>query len=232
MATSNPSTVQAPAAAAAPAKAPVLHPLPSTKVAKPPMATNTYIAVVASITALIVIVCLFVGYRLAGRIILDIKVISKEAQAQSALNTKLSDASTLVSNYNNLGSSQQQLITDALPDNPNFTQLVALMNSLANTSGVQINSMSPIAGNGGTPEAPTVSSSSGATPQPYVFSVAVEGPYSQIVNYFQNLELSAQPMRVLDSSFQGTSGDLKVSLDIQTYYQSAATITDQQVPVK
>jgi hypothetical protein len=229
MATSTPGSAPA---AAAPAKAPVLRPVSTTKVAKPPMAANTYIALVASIAALIVIVCLFVGYRLGGRIILDIKVITDEAQAKSALTTKLSDANTLVSNYNNLGSSQQQLINDALPTSADFTQLVALMDNLSNTSGVQIESMSPTAGNGGTSETPSVSSPAGATLTPYVFSVEVEGPYNQIVSYFQNLELSARPMRVLDATFQGTSGDLKASLDIQTYYQSTATISDQQVTVK
>jgi hypothetical protein len=230
VATSNPTT--APAAAAPPAKTPALRPLPAAKAIKKPVAANTYIAIVAGITALIVIVCLFVGYRLGGRIILDVKVIAKEAEAKSALTTKLSDANTLVSNYNNLGNSQQQLIADALPNSPQFTQLVALMNSLANASGVQIKSMSPTAGNGGVAQAPTTSASPSTTPMPYVFSVEVEGPYGQVVNYFQNLELSARPMRVLTSSFQGTSSDLKATVDIQTYYQSTANISDQQVTVK
>lgn len=230
--------------AVAPAKAPVAKPLPVAKLAKQPLAANTYMAIVAAITALIVIVSLFVGYRLLAHIILDIKVIAKEHTATSNLTQKLKDADTVVSNYNSLGTPAQQLISDALPTSPQFTQLVALMDQLSSSSGVQLKSMAPTAQNGaggagssgaGTPTpAPSASSGSAPTPTPYAYSVEVEGPYNQVVSYFHNLELSARPMRVLDVSFRSSSGtdDVKADLDIQTYYQAQADISDKQVTVK
>ncbi len=235
MATSSSTPAAASAPTPAPAKPKVVRPVPSAKAAKQPLAASTYIAVVACITALIVIVCLFVGYRLLGRIFLDIKVISKEAQAKSALSTKLNDAGTLVTNYNNLGSNKQQLIADALPTDTDFNQLVALMGSLASSSGIQLKSITPATAAGSTAAATTSGAAAAPTntaATPFSYDVTVEGQYSQLVAYFHNLELSARPMRVVTATFTGSSSDIISNLQIQTYYQAKATVNDQQVTVK
>ena len=202
---------------------------------KQPLPTNTYIAIVAAIVALIVIACIFISYQLIRLDIVDAKVIAGDSTASSQLKTKLNNAPIVVSAYNDLGS-KQQLIADALPNDPDFPQAVALMDSIAAASGVQLKSIAPTAATQG--NAPTAGSTSAASTAasssatPYGISVEVEGPYTQIVNYFQNLELSARPMKVLSSAFQGSSSDLQATIEIQTYYQPQADVSDKTKAVK
>ena len=206
--------------------------------AKKELSTNNYVAAVIAVTLLVVIICGFIGKGMVQSLILNTKLISGNVTAKSDLNTKLTNIPTLLTNYQNLGNSKQ-LIADGLPNNADFPQIVSIMQGISTASGVTLSSVSPAddtsddsgttgaAAPAGTSTAPAPG---GATP--YSFSVAVSGPYAQIVQFFESLELSDRPMHVTSTQIAGSDGTLEVTASIQTYYQSEASVGDSTETVK
>ncbi len=192
---------------------------------------NTYIAIVAVITVLVVVVCGFIAKSLIGSIITDSQLIIKQNTANNDLSTKLQNIPQLINNYNSL-SNKQQLIADALPSNPDFPQLVSIAQAMSLDSGVTLKSVAPTAnsGTGSTTATPTPGSSVGA--QPYQFNVQVEGTYGQVVQFFKDIELSARPIKVLSTQLTGDGTALQADISLQTYYEGPATINDQTEPLQ
>jgi Tfp pilus assembly protein PilO len=212
-------------------------------VAKHEISTNNYIAIVAVVTLLVVLVCGFVGKFLISSIILNTKVVAGETTATFALDTKLKNIPVLIDNYHNLGD-KQKLIKDGLPNTADFPQIISIAQNMASQAGVQLKSVSPesaagttSSSTGATAATSTGSTSSGSTStpsgaQPYTYSVTVVGSYSRIVDFFRNVELSVRPMKVVQTEFNGDSGNVSVDAKIQTYYQDKAKIDDSTEVVK
>jgi Tfp pilus assembly protein PilO len=208
-----------------------------TKVAtKKELSTNNYVAAVIVVTLLVVIICGFVGKGMAQSLIINTKLISGNITAKSDLNTKLTNIPILINNYQNLGNAKQ-LIADGLPNNTDFPQIVSIMQSLSNASGVTLTEVAPPGDSSDDPSSTTavagsspIAAPNGATP--YVFTVTVNGPYAQIVSFFQNLELSDRPMHVSSTQISGSNGTLTVDATIQTYYQAEASVSDSTETVK
>jgi hypothetical protein len=169
--------------------------------------------------------------------------MTKQQQAVSDLNKKVENAPKLIEAYNQLGS-RKTLIEHALPNTSDFPQIVTIMEGMGATSGVNVKAVAPALATAEAAPAPASNASgttSGATPAPstpavtvsdYHFSVTVEGDYGKILNLLKNIEISARPMKVTSVSFTGNSGSVGASIQLTTYYQSAANINDQKVEVE
>ncbi|HUC86895.1 MAG TPA: hypothetical protein VMR75_01015 [Candidatus Saccharimonadales bacterium] len=229
------------ASKAAPAKKPAATTPPSQAVVKRDSKANNYIAVIAVVTVLVVLVCGLAAKSLLGSIILDGKLIVHTNQAKTDLDTKLRNIPILISNYNALGS-KQQLIADALPNDPDFPALISIAQAMSADSGLTLKSISPdnsasntavnpgAVGAAVTPGATT--SVSSTKPTPYLFDVEVAGTYPQVVHFFDDVQLSARPMKVVNTDFNGDGSALQVSIILQTYYQGAANTNDKTETLK
>lgn len=211
-------------------------PVPSKVTTKKELSTNNYVAAVLAITLLIVIICGLVGKSMVNSLIINTKLITGKAQAKQDLDTKLSNIPTLLSNYQNLGNSKQ-LIADGMPTDPDFPQIISILQSISAASGVTLKDATP-AVNTSIPGATAATGTDSApvpvagTPTPYTFTSTVTGPYNQIVSFFKNLELSDRPMHVTSAQFTSDTGMVSVELTIQTYYEAKADIGDKTESVK
>lgn len=206
---------------------------------KKELSTNNYVAAVIAVTLIVVIICGLVAKSMLGSLIINTKLIAGKAQAKSALDTKLSNIPTLLSNYQNLGNAKQ-LIADGLPNNPDFPQIVSILQSISAASGVTLKDATPSTGITATTApaaattAPPVAGTpvSATSPTPYTFAATIGGPYNQVVSFFKNLELSDRPLHVTSAQFTGDGSSVSVQLTIQTYYQPQADVGDKTEPVK
>src|SRR4051812_16493789 len=99
------------------------------------LSTNNYLVAVTIVSLLIVIVCGFAGKALAGKIVLDTKLILGKTKAKQDLDTKLKNIPVLIDNYDNLHD-KQTLISDGLPTAPDFPEVITIMQNIASSSGV------------------------------------------------------------------------------------------------
>jgi Tfp pilus assembly protein PilO len=212
-------------------------PPPSPAVVKRDSKANNYIAIVAVASVLVVIICGFIVKALLGTIILDGKLIVHTNQAKNDLNTKLANIPVLINNYNSLGKNQQ-LLSHAIPTSPDFPALVSISEAMSADAGVSLTSVTPDVANSASsaaasPTLGTTPTSGGPVPvSPYEFDVDVTGNYSQIVQFFTNVQQSARPMKVVNTDISGDSTNLEVSATIQTYYQAPANTADQTETLK
>jgi hypothetical protein len=225
---------------------------PAPKLTKKEISANNYIGLVAVLVLVILVVAAFVGNLLIHSIITNTKVIKGNQRAVSDLNVKLEHAPQLVSAYNRLGT-QRTTIENALPEKPDFEQLISIMETMGTAAGVQIKSVSPqpnasSGGSGATTSSPasTPSSTTGSsaksssttaaapvvTTTPYIFTATVIGGYPNIVAMLRNVELSARPMRVTSIDFKGTGSSLNANITLTTYFQGKADIKDKEEEVK
>lgn len=202
------------------------------------LSTNNYLAVLAIITVLVVVLSAYFSYTLIKQNILNGKVIRGKLQAQSDINKKVNAANALVKNYQGLSDSQRQLIASAIPNTEDFPQLVALIENASANAGIQFigagNSDSADTGDGsddGSSDtaAPATSDLGSGT---YDFTATIEGNYPSITKWFQNLEISTRPIVVTGFSLNGETGDLKGDVNLKTYFQPAADLNDSEVEVK
>jgi hypothetical protein len=221
---------------------------PSRAVLKRDNKAKNYILIVVIVTFLVVIGSGLFAKALLGSIILDSKLIIYTNKANGDLTQKLQDIPQLISNYNSLGTNQS-LIAAALPTNPDFPALVSVSAAMATDSGATLKSVAPDASELETTTTSSTPSSTGtsatatgsttstaatgaSTPQTYDFDVVIVGTYSQVVQYFQDIEKSARPMKVASTTLTGDGGSLQVSAVIETYYQAAANTSDTTGTVK
>ncbi len=205
------------------------------------VSTSNFIALVAIGTMLVILASGYFGSQLIKANLLNGKVIAGKYDAKKDVKQKLIDAKTLVTNYNDLSSQKKQLINSALPPTADFPQIISLIESAGNASGVVIKSVTvdqtaltaaaaaevAAAAKGATPV--TVAAN---TPQPFVFTSSIKGSYDHTTEFFKSLELSARPMKVTAFELRGDSGVLVGSLTVQTYYQGKADISDKEAAVK
>ncbi|HUC20261.1 MAG TPA: hypothetical protein VMR98_02070 [Candidatus Polarisedimenticolaceae bacterium] len=204
------------------------------------ISTNNFIALVVVGSVLIVLAAGYFSFHLIKENFRNGQVIAGKLTAKSDLKQKLDDANTLVDNYNALSPQNQQLVDSALPISPDFPQIISLIESAANVSGVNVKAVSAeqaanlanADASNGAPTVPNQKAPPGNTPQPFAFSATIEGPYDRITQFFKNLELSARPMKVTAFELKGNSGSLVGTLTVQTYYQGEADIADKKEVVK
>ncbi len=203
------------------------------------LSNNNLIIIMVLVTLLVLGVSALIGKTLIGDISLNAKVIGLKNKAYSQVKQDVTAAPNLVTSFNNLGASAN-VLADALPNTADFPTLIVEMENIANDAGVKLTTVGPLAGgtagvggtapvttsNGAAPTTATTSSNPVATPQPqtYSFTAEVQGSYASLQKVLTDLEASARPMRVTGLQISGSGSSLSALLDVNTYYQSAATL--------
>lgn len=191
---------------------------------------NNYIAIMAVVSMLAILVTGFIVNILGREFYMNTKVIIGKQQAVSDLGKKKENADSLISTYENLGQ-KRELIEHAIPNTSDFPQIVTLVNNAAQSSGIRVKAISPNATSLTVTAAPQAASSSGQATQ-YKFGMDVEGSYARVRDFIRNLELSARPIKIDGISISGDGDSLNVSMRGTTYYQSEASLEDKVEPVK
>lgn len=225
---------------------PAKQPARTTAIAKKKeLSVNNYIAMMAVITILSILIGGYVGYNMVKENIRNGRVLVGKLQAQADIEKKLANAESLVEKYNQMSDSQKQLIDAAMPSEADFTQFISLMESASNSSGTRMKSISsnnmlaattpaPAAPAEGGAAAPAAAGTATTTagPTPVGVMASIEGSYSQMTQLFRNLEMSSRPIKVSSFELKGNSGALKGDLTIETYYQGEADYSDKEETVQ
>lgn len=180
------------------------------------LSTSNLIALAILVGILSVVLAVIIGRVLLGTMMLNARVIGKKNQANKQISANYDNLKSLQSEYNSLGS-LRDTATTALPTKPNLPQLWATLENIGNSSGVATSSVS----------ATTISDAeapAGSGVQQLTISISVQGSYTAVQNYLQNLELSTRPMRVTSITLSGTNNTVQASLTVVTYYQGAANL--------
>ena len=196
---------------------------------KKTLSANNYVAVMALIAVAAVVLTGYIATILGKEVILQTKLIAKKYEAQQKYEIKVENAKSLVERYNQLGPTRD-LIEHAVPNTPDFPQVVSLIEFAGKSAGVKVVTISPDAS--GATASDTTASAIGAEPQTVRFGLDLEGSYGRIVAFMQNLELSARPMKVIAADFKGSDSTLKVSLEVETAYQVKSSIEDPKKELK
>ena len=187
------------------------------------MSSNNLYIVLALVTLLAVGAGAIISKNLVASVELNTKVISAKSTATKQLSTDLQAAPALVDSYNSLGS-EQKTLSDALPLYADFPDLLVTLDNMSSNAGLTLKSIAPnttTATSSSTADAAPVGAGNASTAP---FSISFEGTYASLTRMLNQLETSARPMRVLDISLSGTGSDLTGSMDVDTFYQPAATM--------
>lgn len=207
---------------------------------KKELSLTNYIALMAVIAILAIVIGGYVGYNMVKENIRNGKALVGKLQAQSDVEQKLENANTLVEKYGQLSQSQKQLLEAALPSKPDFTQLISLMEAANSSAGTRMKSITSNSGVVATVVAPATDAATTGTAaadstankaQPVSATASLDGSYSQMTQLFRNLELSARPIKVTAFELKGNSGALKGDLTLETYYQGEADYSDKEETV-
>ncbi|TAK89029.1 hypothetical protein EPO04_02900 [Patescibacteria group bacterium] len=211
------------------------------------LSVTNYIMAMAAITILVIFAGGYFGYVMVKENIRNGQVLVGKLKAQSEIGKKLENAHSLVDNYGRMSSQDKDLIEAALPDSPDFTQLMSLMETANTSAGTRMKSITNILTDASTtgssaaasaqPAVATTQDSSGQqsannAPQSVKAAAVIEGNYSQFTQYFRNLELSVRPIRVQSFNLKGNSGSLKGDITLETFYQGEADYSDKEKVVQ
>lgn len=201
----------------------------------------------AALTCVVMLLVLFaVGKGLLKEITHNSTVIGKKQTADKQLKKNIEALPGLSQAYQNLGSTKD-LIAVALPSSSSFPELVAMMEAVASTNNVTLNSVSPASdgtsafGASGsttsgvsTPAAatPTPTATGSGTPSSYPFSVNVKGKYADITKFLGSLQLSARPIKITDVQLTGTTDTLSGTITAETFYYSPVVLQDKTETVQ
>ncbi|MDB5161275.1 MAG: hypothetical protein JWO96_655 [Candidatus Saccharibacteria bacterium] len=181
---------------------------------------------------------------LAGQVIYQGKVISARHNSAKQMKANISNANTLVTQYNSvfLGSSPDNIIggkndssTSAVPPNGNngrivldalptvydFPALLTSMSKVLTNNGIGSQSI------GGSDQSSTVKSDPTGNPQPANIDLTVSGTgtYKDTARLIKDMERSIRPFDITHLAINGNESSLTIDLNLTTYYQPAKTLS-------
>ncbi len=207
---------------------------------------NNFVIVFVLVSLLVVGITGLVGRLLITSILRDSNVVKAKSAAVNQLSTDVSNAPKLVDAYLVLGK-QGTVLSDALPVTPDLPSLIVALESMGNSAGVTVKSVTPTVNpdsvasgttststsatstspattsvSAGTPVSGTPGADMPPTPQTYQFAMDFTGTYTSLQKLLGEVELSARPMRVVGIQITGGGPSLSGVVNIETYYQAAA----------
>jgi len=213
------------------------------------LSTMGVIGLSMAVTIIALIILVVAGRSFYIRIGHNSRVLSAKQTAEKQLETNLSNLPQLAQAYQALGT-KQSLAEQALPDTDDFPATVATIEAIAGASNVGLVSVSPqtvTATSTSTTTPTTGGSSSGAiisTPpaqvsamsslaaQPTTYSINIKGPYSGVLTFLSDLQLSARPIKITDIQLSGTNSSLTGTIGAQTYFFLPQVLVDKSEVVK
>jgi Tfp pilus assembly protein PilO len=183
------------------------------------------IAVGSGAFVAVLILSIFVIRPLIDKSLNTAKDLKYRTEEASQLTTKLSNLKTLKENFLALPTDAEGKILVAMPTDPDEPHLTSLLSTVAGESGVQLKSISyQVSTSTATAQAST-SSGTAVTPsvnaQNLPVTLAIEGPYANIVSFITNIEKAPRIIDVTSMNISGTSPDLSANLDVSAYYSPA-----------
>jgi hypothetical protein len=198
------------------------------------LSNNNYLIVLLLISLLVLGGTVLVGKGLVNGILRDTKVLTAKNKANEQLIKNLDAAPQLVDRYKALGA-KQDLIADALPNTTDLPGLMALLENMSASGGINLKSIAPsltTVATGPAATTGTATATAGTTtgtvtppaPQAYNVSLAFDGTYASLQKLLEGIEQSARPMRVTAMQLSGTGSSLSVQLETTTFYQDKARL--------
>lgn len=211
------------------------------------VSTTNLVLLAALVAGISLVILILAGRVLWKQITLNGRVISKKQAAEKQLKANIEAIPTLTQNYQSLDGTKDT-INNALPTKADFPALVAMMEAVAGTSGVELDSVSPSANGSATASPATAAqvttnptavaaATSGVNttvsePTKTEFSVSIKGTYANITTFLTNLQLSARPVSYSSMKLSGTTADLTADLDLYSYYYAPTVLQDKTEVVK
>lgn len=241
--------------------------MPKTEVTiKQVESSQKYYLIAGSVLFALVVVGGFFGYRLFNNLINEVNKVKAQDKTIRLLDDKKEMLVQLKEPYNKIKEkkgpdSDADVIMRALPAREEYRSLIAMIENIANVSGVKLVAISPQGGSSsssssssGSSGSSSGSSSSGSSgnsssittnqssatqspasqvqPKPFIFTVSISGPYDRIVEFLKNTEKSARVIDFSDMDLSGTHEDTQADLTMQTYWQEPANISDTKEDLK
>ncbi|MFZ1249570.1 MAG: hypothetical protein WAQ24_04585 [Candidatus Saccharimonadales bacterium] len=200
---------------------------------------NTTILVVVSVAAFLVVftgvACktLMKQYSYQQRIISGkrtaIDQIRKDIEASKQLNTSYqsfiqTSQNAIGGNPNGVGQqdgNNAKIVLDALPSRYDFPALTTSLETLVATQNVKINSIAGV-----DEEVSQSANRSSITPQPVPipFQLSTASDYEGVKRVIEALERSIRPIKIKTIDISGNQRELTLSIDAETYYQTAKSL--------
>lgn len=205
-------------------------------------AQSTIVMVIASAT-IITVFCLMSSKALVSKAAYQRKVINEKQKSATQLAKNVKDAQTFLTQYNDVfnasgptniiggrsttsasaippDGTNSRIVLDALPTTYDFPALVTSVASILKNDAVASPAIV------GLDSSVTATNTPSPNPQPVKIPLTISGTttYDGATSLFKDLERSIRPFDVSKLSISGT-GAINVSLDANTYYQPAKSLT-------
>jgi hypothetical protein len=204
-----------------------------------------------AIATVITVFCLMSSKALLSQAFYQTKVVNARNASAKQMKANLSNANTLVTQYNNvfLGNSAENIIggkndssgsvtppdgdngkivLDALPTIYDFPALLTSMSKILSNDSIGSQSI------GGSDQSSTAVNTPSGNPQPVNIDLAVSGTgtYKDAARLIADLERSIRPFDVTHLSLGGNQSSLTIDLNLTTYYQPAKTLSITSKEIK
>lgn len=217
------------------------------------VSAGKYYLVVGLIILAIVLVGAYFINSLFNQYIKESNKIKAQDKTISLYKAKLDDLATLETAFKEMKEKRGNLsdaerVMNALPQREEYRSLIAMMESIAASSGVTLSSVSNGSSSGasnssstssssGSSSSSTSSSSSSSSakttsPQNLVFTVSIEGDYGRLIAFLTNTEKSARVINFRDMKISGEKDKITADLTMETYWQDKANIESTQEELK
>lgn len=226
-----------------PKKAPVAT--PNTAMSQAEKKTNQrFIIWMGVLIGAIVILGGYGVYRLGTTYVHEANKIKAQDMLITSLDQKEKNLQALKPNYEAItakganGVSDADLIMHALPLDSDYQGLIAMLEKMAQESGVKVTSVTQGSGAAGssTTAAPGAAAASGSSnsssAQPFTFTVGLEGSYQGILDFLTKTQQASRVMNFSSMTLSGgSSGTVQANVTMQTYFQGPANIQSTTRPL-
>ncbi len=206
-------------------------------------ANQRFLMIMGGVIGLIVIVGGYGIYRLWTAYVHQANEVKAQDALIVSLDQKQKNLQALKPNYDTItakganGISDADLIMHALPIDADYQGLIAMLEKMAQQSNIKITSVTQGGGTGDAAAAGAASSSSttgtsGAAPQPLIFTVGLEGSYQGILDFLTKTQQASRVMNFSSMTLSGgTGGTIQANVTMQTYFQGPANIDSSTRPL-
>jgi len=202
---------------------------------KQQMKNSNYIALLAAVTILVILVGGLLAKNFFASFLLNQKILTKKNAAQVILSSDVGAANSITQQYKALGS-QTQIVADSLPNDADIPGLANAIESMATTAGVQFTNVGdtvtalttvPVGSATGSTASTTTAA---ATPVP--ISIGVTTSYNNLNHFLSLLESSSRPIVVSSIQLTGTNSKLLATIVATTYFQTPVSFNITKVAVQ
>lgn len=207
---------------------------------------NSTMVITTAVAAFVIIFCLVASKTLLSQANYQNRVIGAKKDAVSQLKDNIAARDSLVSSYkafvdtpqnilggNPTGTGEQdgdnaKLILDSLPSKYDFPALVASLEKMANSQGLQIVSIT------GTDEEAEQQKTAEGAPQAVAmpFELQVSGSYEAVQGLVKMFGNSIRPFQIQTMELSGGQSNMTATINAQSFYQPEKTFKVQTEVLK